>query len=136
MLRTGKLAGFLALIVAVYPAAGVGEKYAGYGTGPTDGDHPGAEEYSPYLDEGFPQQVMTVRAFAGWDFAEADVERPDFAKDGYLRYVPVGVDLYRAPDGTAPGFIIRALRDVDGANLDRVQVVKGWLDNRASCTSG
>ena len=71
---------------------------------------------------------MTVRVFAGWDFAAADVQRPDFAKIGYLQGVPMGGDLKNAPKGKAPTFVIRALRDVDGANLDRIQIVKGWLD--------
>jgi hypothetical protein len=43
---------------------------------------------------------------------------------------PMGGDLRAAPQGKAPSFTIRALRDPDGANLDRVQVIKGWLDNR------
>ena len=72
---------------------------------------------------------MTVRVFAGWDFSKDDVQRPDFAKIGYLRGVPMGGDLTSAPKGKAPVFLIRALRDVDGANLDRLQVVKGWLDS-------
>ena len=71
---------------------------------------------------------MTVRVFAGWDFVEADVQRPDFAKIGYLGGVPMGGDLSKAPDDKAPKLMIRALRDPDGANLDRVQVIKGWLD--------
>ena len=71
---------------------------------------------------------MTVRVFAGWDFAEDDVQRPDFARTGYERGVPMGGDLRNAPQGKAPALMIRALRDADGANLDRVQVVKGWLD--------
>jgi len=71
---------------------------------------------------------MTVRLFAGWDFAPADVERADFAADGYRRGVPMGGDLRHAPQGKSPTFLIRALRDPVGANLDRVQVVKGWLD--------
>jgi hypothetical protein len=71
---------------------------------------------------------MTVRVFAGWDFEEPEVQRPDFAATGYLRGVPMGGDLRDAPDGKAPAFMIRALRDVDGANLDRVQIVKGWMD--------
>ena len=73
---------------------------------------------------------MTVRVFAGWDFEEAEVQRPDFAATGYLRGVPMGGDLHDAPKGKAPTFMIRALRDVDGANLDRVQIVKGWLDSK------
>jgi len=71
---------------------------------------------------------MTVRLFAGWDFTADEVHRPDFARTGYSRGVPMGGDLRRAPDGAAPTFMIRALRDPDGANLDRVQVVKGWLE--------
>ena len=73
---------------------------------------------------------MTVRVFAGWDFEEPEVQRPDFARAGYLRGVPMGGDLRNAPDGKAPTFMIRALRDVDGANLDRVQIVKGWMDSK------
>jgi hypothetical protein len=71
---------------------------------------------------------MTVRVFAGWDFEADEVQRPDFAAAGYLRGVPMGGDLHDAPEGKAPAFMIRALRDVDGANLDRVQIVKGWMD--------
>jgi hypothetical protein len=71
---------------------------------------------------------MTVRVFAGWDFAPDEVNRPDFAETGYTRGVPMGGDLKSAPDGAAPRFMVRALRDLDGANLDRVQIVKGWLE--------
>jgi hypothetical protein len=73
---------------------------------------------------------MTVRVFAGWNFEPAEVQRADFARTGYQRGVPMGGDLRDAPEGRAPTFMIRALRDVDGANLDRVQIVKGWLDGR------
>jgi hypothetical protein len=73
---------------------------------------------------------MTVRVFAGWDFEASEVQRPDFARVGYLRGVPMGGDLHDAPKGKAPAFMIRALRDVDGANLDRIQIVKGWLDGK------
>ncbi len=73
---------------------------------------------------------ITVRVFAGWDFEESEVQRPDFAKVGYERGVPMGGDLQNAPDGKAPTFVVRALRDVDGANLDRVQMVKGWMDGQ------
>jgi len=71
---------------------------------------------------------MTVRVFAGWDFKPDEVQRPDFAAVGYARGVPMGGDLTSAPAGAAPTFMIRALRDPDGANLDRVQIIKGWLD--------
>ncbi|MFT5501391.1 MAG: hypothetical protein ACI88G_001528, partial [Woeseiaceae bacterium] len=72
---------------------------------------------------------MTVRVFAGWDYDEKDVLRPDFAETGYLGGVPMGGDLKTAPDGKATRLMIRALRDPDGANLDRVQIIKGWLDS-------
>ncbi len=72
---------------------------------------------------------LLVRVFAGWDFEADEVQRPDFAREGYARGVPMGGDLTAAPAGKAPTLMIRALRDADGANLDRVQVVKGWLDS-------
>jgi hypothetical protein len=71
---------------------------------------------------------MTARVFAGWDFSEKEVVKPDFAAQGYARGVPMGGDLTAAPDGVAPTFMVRALRDPDGANLDRIQIVKGWLE--------
>lgn len=73
---------------------------------------------------------LAVRVFAGWDFEADEVHRPDFARQGYARGVPMGGDLTDAPEGKAPSFMIRALRDADGANLDRVQIIKGWLNNR------
>ena len=71
---------------------------------------------------------MTVRVFAGWDFEPDEVHRPDFAAEGYARGVPMGADLFAGPDGAAPSFMVRALRDPDGANLDRIQIVKGWVN--------
>jgi hypothetical protein len=73
---------------------------------------------------------ITVRVFGGWDFQADEVVRPDFIDQGYRRGVPMGGTLIEAPDGAAPSFMIRALRDPDGANLDRVQVIKGWLDEK------
>jgi hypothetical protein len=71
---------------------------------------------------------LRVRVFAGYEFAAADLDRSDFAKNGYARGVPMGGDLGADGDGKAPALLIRAMRDPDGANLDRIQVVKGWLD--------
>lgn len=71
---------------------------------------------------------IRVRLFAGWDFEEKDVTRSDFAEYGYKVGVPMGGDLTAAPKGKAPKFMVRALRDPDGANLDRVQIIKGWAD--------
>jgi hypothetical protein len=72
---------------------------------------------------------LLVRVFAGFDFKADDVHRNDFARYGYQKGVPMGGNLSAAPEGKAPHLLIRALRDVDGANLDRVQVVKGWMDS-------
>ena len=71
---------------------------------------------------------MKVRFFAGWDFESADMHRPDFADHGYKHGVPMGGDLTAAPRGKAPTFIIRALRDSEGPNIDRIQVIKGWVN--------
>ncbi|NOR37040.1 MAG: DUF3604 domain-containing protein [Woeseiaceae bacterium] len=72
---------------------------------------------------------IRVRVFGGWNFVPEDVTTPDFAAKGYSHGVPMGGDLRDAPDGASPRFMIRALRDPDGANLDRVQIIKGWLDS-------
>jgi len=71
---------------------------------------------------------LQVRVFGGFDFTAEDLERSDFAEQGYQRGVPMGGDLKSASAGKSPAFLIRAMRDADGANLDRIQVVKGWLD--------
>ena len=73
---------------------------------------------------------ISVRVFGGWDFTADEVERQDFAAQGYARGVPMGGDLRDAPAGEAPRFMIRALRDPDNANLDRIQIIKGWLDGK------
>ena len=71
---------------------------------------------------------MTVRFFGGWDYQANDAFKPDLADIGYSRGVPMGGDLTNAPDNKFPRFLIRAIKDPDGANLDRVQIIKGWLD--------
>ena len=68
---------------------------------------------------------MVVRFFGGWDFAESDV-RGNMAKAGYERGVPMGSDLKEGSG--VPRFMLSALKDPMGANLDRIQVVKGWVD--------
>ncbi len=73
---------------------------------------------------------LKVRVFGGWDFNADEVHRPDFAREGYARGVPMGGDLTNAPKVGSPRFMVRAIRDADGANLDRVQIIKGWLDKR------
>ncbi|MEL7446532.1 MAG: DUF3604 domain-containing protein [Pseudomonadota bacterium] len=69
---------------------------------------------------------MTVRVFGGFGFSESDWDG-DWVRKGYESGVPMGGEL--ADGGSAPSFMISALKDPDGANLDRVQVVKGWLDS-------
>jgi hypothetical protein len=71
---------------------------------------------------------MTVRVFGGWDFAAGDADAMDLASIGYAGGVPMGGELGHAASGKAPTLLIAAMRDPIGANLDRVQVVKGWLD--------
>ena len=71
---------------------------------------------------------MIVRFFGGWEYAAGDAAQPDLARVGYAKGVPMGGDLTAAPKGKAPSFLIRAVKDPDGANLDRVQVIKGWRD--------
>lgn len=71
---------------------------------------------------------MLVRVFAGWDYKADDLSRSDFAEYGYDNGVPMGGDLTNAPEEKAPTFLVRAVRDADGANLDRVQIIKGWVD--------
>jgi len=71
---------------------------------------------------------IRVRVFGGWDFNADEVTRPDFIDQGYRRGVPMGGDLTKGPKGKAPTLMIRAVRDPDGANLDRIQIIKGWLD--------
>ncbi|MFO1256255.1 MAG: DUF3604 domain-containing protein [Sphingomonadaceae bacterium] len=69
---------------------------------------------------------MVLRFFGGWDFNAGDF-KGDWVKVGYSRGVPMGGDL-KARKGGAPSFMVSALKDPIGANLDRVQVVKGWID--------
>ena len=69
---------------------------------------------------------MTVRLFGGFDFTETDFGGQGWVAAGYRRGVPMGGEL--ADGGQAPVFMIEALKDPEGANLDRVQVIKGWTD--------
>jgi hypothetical protein len=72
---------------------------------------------------------MLVRMFGGWEFTDQDLNSRIPAFVGYEKGVPMGSDLRVMPEGaTAPSFMVGALRDPIGANLDRMQIVKGWLD--------
>ena len=73
---------------------------------------------------------ITIRFFGGWDYQSVDALLPNFAQVGYSKGVPMGGDLVNGARGKSPSFLIRALKDPDGANLDRVQVIKGWRDSK------
>lgn len=71
---------------------------------------------------------IKLRVFAGYQFTEQDASHPDLARIGYAKGEPMGSDLPVAPEGQAPRFLIEAVKDPKGAALDRVQVIKGWVD--------
>lgn len=71
---------------------------------------------------------LVVRFFGGWDYEAGDALADDFAQIGYEKGVPMGGDLAHAPEGRAPRFIVHASKDPDGAELQRLQIIKGWLD--------
>jgi hypothetical protein len=73
---------------------------------------------------------IRVRFFGGWNYTDADMRSREPAFRGYGKGVPMGGDLPPAAEGAkAPTFMVYALRDVIGANLDRIQIIKGWLDS-------
>jgi hypothetical protein len=73
---------------------------------------------------------MMVRFFGGWEFAEKDINSREPAFAGYDKGVPMGGTLADRPKSAeAPTFMVLALRDPIGANLDRIQIIKGWLDD-------
>jgi hypothetical protein len=72
---------------------------------------------------------ITVRFWGGWDFEASDAESRLPAEMGYTKGVPMGGDLNSAPDGKVPTFLVAALKDPYSGNLDRIQIVKGWLDS-------
>ena len=71
---------------------------------------------------------IIVRFFGGFEFEASDADRAGLAATGYAKGVPMGGDLTAAPAPRPPRFLIRAVKDPDGANLDRIQIVKGWRD--------
>lgn len=72
---------------------------------------------------------ITVRFFGGWEYAENDVYKPDAVSIGYNKGVPMGGDLPKASAGKkAPVFMVGALKDPWSGNLDRIQIVKVWVD--------
>jgi len=70
---------------------------------------------------------MAVRFFGGWDFTEADANSRQPAEAGYSRGVPMGGNLSQVPDGKSPTFLVAAMKDAMSGNLDRIQIIKGWV---------
>ncbi|NIP16638.1 MAG: DUF3604 domain-containing protein [Pseudomonadales bacterium] len=71
---------------------------------------------------------LRVRFFGGWEYESADLEAEDLGGIGYAKGVPMGGELTAASEASAPSFMVVALKEPGGANLDRIQIVKGWLD--------
>ena len=71
---------------------------------------------------------MGVRFFGGWDFTADDAQTRQPADAGYSKGVPMGGDLPAAPEGKSPSFLVAALKDSLSGNLDRIQIIKGWVD--------
>jgi hypothetical protein len=73
---------------------------------------------------------LAVRFFGGWEYTEQDMNSRQPAFAGYEKGVPMGGELRTRPAGAgAPTFMVYSLRDAQGANLDRIQIIKGWLDD-------
>jgi hypothetical protein len=71
---------------------------------------------------------IVVRFFGGWDFTEEDARSRLPGNVGYAKGVPMGGRLFPSKDAEAPTFLVAALRDFMSGNLDRVQIIKGWID--------
>ena len=70
---------------------------------------------------------MTVRFFGGWEFTQEDAQNRLPARTGYSKGVPMGGDLQNPPAGKSPSFLVGALKDSVSGNLDRIQIIKGWI---------
>lgn len=75
--------------------------------------------------------MIKVRFFGGWDFGASDLQGAGFVKAGYARGVPMGGDL-KTVAGKAPTFMVMAAKDPKSGNLDRIQIIKGWLDDKGA----
>lgn len=77
---------------------------------------------------------IKVRFFGGWEYGADTMRQPDWVKTGYAKGVPMGGDLPPMPTGkgTSPIFVVWAVKDPTSANLDRIQIIKGWTKNGQS----
>ena len=71
---------------------------------------------------------ISLRFFGGWSFTKTDIDKANFSEIGYQKGVPMGGDLYRISEKRPPSFLVVASKDPMEANLDRIQVIKGWQD--------
>ncbi|MEC9458873.1 MAG: DUF3604 domain-containing protein [Pseudomonadota bacterium] len=72
---------------------------------------------------------MAVRFFGGWNFSKEDSYSPNFVDIGYTKGVPMGSDLGVREKRKSPGFLVMVSKDPNGANIERVQIIKGWVDS-------
>lgn len=75
---------------------------------------------------------ISVRFFAGWDYSESILKSANMVKLAYAGGVPMGGQLTTAPNAKSPSFIVTAMKDPQGANLDRVQIIKAWVDQQGN----
>ena len=73
---------------------------------------------------------ILVRFFGGWDFEASDAQSRMPGGIGYEKGVPMGGDLRRGPGGQSPNFLVAAMKDPFSGNLDRIQIIKGWMDSQ------
>ena len=71
---------------------------------------------------------MQVRFFGGWDYSDESMQGDGWAKAAYGAGVPMGGNLEPGGNGQKPVFLVQAMKDSAGANLDRIQIIKGWVD--------
>ncbi|MBS0333140.1 MAG: DUF3604 domain-containing protein, partial [Proteobacteria bacterium] len=71
---------------------------------------------------------IRLRMFGGWGFAPGLTAKADWVAQAYAKGVPMGGDLPGGGRARAPSFVVQAVKDPDGANLDRIQIIKVWLD--------
>ncbi len=75
---------------------------------------------------------IRVRFFGGWNFNAKQARKTGMVMLGYTFGHPMGSDLTKAPEGKAPSFLMYAVKDPEGASLDRIQLVKGWVDGQGN----
>jgi hypothetical protein len=71
---------------------------------------------------------IAVRFFGGWNFSDEDTYKPNFVEIGYSKGVPMGSDLDKREGKNSPRFLVMVSKDPNGANIERAQIVKGWID--------